>query len=231
MGQLTRAQIVTEGLNLAGNTGLTTRANYWLNTFLGSIYPSHRWSFLERRYTAPALTAGGASLSFGAGSVTSDLISHVLRIALADTSNDGYKNDIWIADGESSEASNEPAWLSSTRGLPNQLMVEPDATTQFKWTISPSGLADKAYRLSILAQYLPTHIDVTSGGDNTKPVYPNDETMMHAIYVQALRHQSDERAVPEEEILASKVRMDRLKFGRRVGTAQKIGLSRRTFTR
>ncbi|MGH3431037.1 MAG: hypothetical protein ACRDQZ_26285 [Mycobacteriales bacterium] len=50
-GYLTRGTIVSEGLELGGNPGLTTRATTFLNMLLDHIYRSQDWEFLLKTAT------------------------------------------------------------------------------------------------------------------------------------------------------------------------------------
>lgn len=227
MGILTHDQLVSAGLELAGNTSLTSHASVWLNTWLRDVYMKHPWPFLQKRYGPISMTVGASAYAIGngsGGSVT-DRIFRVKRVALADTVNTGFKGELNIGDEEDVEPWDDPAWIDTlSRGLGTEVFITSAGADPFLWTLSFNKPLDRAYRILVTAQYLPGAV-TTSG----VPIYQNDETMIHAIYVKALKHQDDPRSFGEGQALQAMVAADRVALGRRHGA--RVNLSRRSFRR
>lgn len=229
MGSLTRDTIVSEALQLAGNTGLTSRANVWLQAFLDQVYSSHRWPFLRSRYGPTNITAGTTSVTAGGsgGTITTDALNGIWRLRIADSVNNGMKRDLNIEDADSIHPEDDPAWVDTTsRSVPTVALVAPSATVNNQWVISFKPVPDKTYRLLTVAGLRPAAI-----GGPTTPFYPNDETLIQSVYVQALRHQNDERFAAEWDVLRTMIAADRVKFGRRPGAGRAWQLAPRVFGR
>lgn len=225
MGEFTTAEIITEGLELAGDTSLTLRALNWLNMSLRRVYAQHPWPFLKTRYGPITLTAGSSSFLFGNGSNTVDKILRIERIRVASPTNNSFKGEMLVNDDEDTDAADDPSWLdSNSSGLPSRALIEAEPTVAHSWTVSFETNLDKAYRVLIRARRLPEYVDPSE-----IPVYPSDATMIHMVYVYALRHMTDERWIAEEQILNQMVTSDKVTF--KAGVNSKVRLSRRKFNR
>lgn len=228
MGMLSRGNVVSTALNLAGNTGLTTQANTWLNAFLGSVYASWAWPFLLRRYGPYTLAAGTAStvVGQGSGSITEGLL-RIDRVLLLGASDTDAKQDVELVSSQTVDATDTPGALAGVaKGTPSKALLEISdpslATTPFRWILNWIPRPDIAYRYELYAYRRPP--DLSDDGDGV--LYPNDQTLIQAVYVQALRHQADERWVPEDAKLRSLVSEDRLMFGRQPAQNTKLMLAR-----
>lgn len=224
MGQLTRAQIVSAGLNKAGDTSLTTLANTWFNAWLRSQYRAWPWPFLHRRSSAISLAAGTTSLSVGAGSngVTLEIQRILDPIRVGDSTYSTKKDAriVALVNGpqDYDENLNDPAL---TRGLPDRFKIRADSSLWGKWTLIPYPVPDKAYRIYL--DYLEQPADISA--DATVPLYPNDRTMIQAVLVDALQYMDEgNRYQAELEILGSMVVDDRAKYGEVMGTNDQMGL-------
>lgn len=225
MGTMTRGNIVSAGLTMAGNTGITGPAATYLNAWLGSVYASWPWPFLSGRWGPFSIAQGSQRLTVGAGSNTSDLIQSIDRISTADTNQDGWNSDQIIYSADSAASMLDPIWTSAnSRGAPSSTFLQP-SSVQGQWHIDLSSIADKGYRIFIQGRARPA--DLTS--DAQSPMYPNDLTMIHAIYVYALRHQQDERWGVEDQNLGGMLAADRVKYGKNSGRHQRVGLARHRF--
>ena len=230
MGQLTRAQIVDEGINLAGNSQLTTRANTWLNAWLRSQYAAWPWPFLHKRISGVALASASTSLLLGAGSngVTAEIRRVLDPIQLYDSAyslkgqlrirpNNGA-NPLW------DESSNNP----SLTGLPSHIKVAQD-TLWGRWKLYPWPIPQTNYLLAI--DYLEAPADLSA--DASVPIYPNDRTMIQAVYTDALKYEQAGEDMTqyraELEVLGRMVVDDRMKYGDVTGTNDQLGLDTNTF--
>lgn len=227
MGFLTRDELVTEALHLAGNTGLTTRANRWLEAYLTSLYASWRWPFLEKRYGPFSLTAGSSAFTIGDGTNTADKIARIGMVKIADTVNTGGKGELKLF-GPDIAADVDPAWADeNSRATPEYAVLEPaSSNVPYRWTLSVYPIPDRAYRVIVVANRRPAAL---AGADI--PPYPNDDTLMQGLIVRALMHQNDERAQAEYALLINMESADRVKHGAQPGINQKLNLQKTRFKR
>ena len=216
MGIKTRSQIVTEGLLMAGDSKLTTRAKAWLNGWLRSQYAGFMWPFLLQQETGIALAEGEATFTIGAGSGgVTPAIRRIVDPIWIYTSDKKTRSRIRIHSMLETDESSELDVNDEAEhtGLPSQARCHADATTWGKWQVRFDRWADKDYLIKLSYYEQPEDIDETSGGDSTVPRYPNDRTMIKAVEVEALRYKKAENFQNELEVLASMVVDDRLKFG------------------
>lgn len=208
MGSLTRTQIVTAGLAVAGNTGSALEANTWLNAWLRNQATSWDWTALQRQISNIALGSGVPSLSFGAGSsgvtlevqrvrdpiLVYDSAYTVRRKARVRTINDPLLDE--------DETVNNP---TTNKGTPTHVKVMPDETTQGKWTLFFTPIPDRAYLLKVFYVVIPA--DLTS--DSQKPWYLNDQRMIDFITAMSWKRDDPGRHVSEMEEVWRGVTADR----------------------
>lgn len=236
MGQLTRLQIITRGLAKASApTALAAEAVYWLNAWLRSTYMAWPWPFLQKRLPAFSLAAGTQSFLLGAGSggiaTQVQRVIDPMRIYAVDYSARGNVRVQRIAGGSpesltDDETVNNPA---TYKGQPEHFKARMDNGVWGKWTMIPTPVPERAYLLAIDYVELPDEIDVTSGGDSTKPIYPNDRTLIQAVVVDAMQHREDPRYDANLAVLASMVADDRVKAGSSPGINDRVGLDPTVF--
>lgn len=230
MGQLTRAQIVSNGLQLAGDTSLTTLANTWLNAWLRAHYASWPWPYLHKRITGVALAAGTTSIDIGAGSngVTPEikriisplwLYSSTYSTARKLTVRATYGGDI----GSEEVVHDSATW----RGTPELIRIRAHTSTWGKWTLVPLPAPDRAYLLGI--DYIEQPADLSS--DSTVPICPSDRTMIQAVKQAALDYMGHrDEAMAEMQLLSAMATEDRLRYGEVAGTNDMITLDPSVFT-
>lgn len=228
MGQQTRTEIVSEALLLAGNSGLTTNANSWLNNWLRSAYTAWPWPFLHRSISSLALSSGATSLSLGAGSngVTLEIsrIFDPIRVYTSTFADRGQARIIPFVqfNADLDERINNPVSV----GMPATFKVAPDTSLWGKWSLKPWPIPDKDYLLAI--DYLVVPAELSSNSD--VPLYPNDRTMVQAVMAQALKYMKMKDEYGEAmQILSSMVVDDRLKFGTVPGINDTVPLDPTTF--
>jgi hypothetical protein len=229
MGALTRDAVVLAGLNIAGRTDLSTLANVWLNAWLRSQYGAWPWPFLYRRITGLALNAGTTSLTIGAGNggITPEIqeVRDPLWVYTSDYGKRGKARIRELLDGEISfdETVNNPA---TNRGMPTRFKIRANPTTIGAWDLIPGPVPDVSYLLAI--DYIEQPVDITLG--TTRPLYPNDRTMIQFIVSAALQY-LDRRAdyAKENDVLTEMAVYDRVKYGGVTGTNDASPLDGGTF--
>lgn len=230
MGQLTRDEIVSNGLNLAGKTSLTTLANTWLNAWLKSTYEAWPWPFLLKQATGISLTSGATSLTLGSGSGgISGLIQNIfdpIFVYSSDFRTRGEARVRQLLTGPV-EKENYVSDPTTIKGLPSQFKCRESDTTEGQWTLQPYPLPQQDYLLSV--NYKLTPAAISSG--SSIPRYPNDRTLMQAVMVEALKYMGDERYGEALDVLRSLVNEDKMKSGNKTGSNDVLGLDEGVFRR
>lgn len=228
MGTLTRGQIVTEGLLIAGNANLTTRANQWLNSWLRSHYRSWPWPFLIRRAQNITLAAGATSLAVGAGqNGITEQIQRVYDPVYVYTSDKKSRALARIRSVIAGPVDMDESALDSTnnRGMPTYFKVRTYDSVWGAWNFQPFPYPDQSYQIAF--DYLIQPADITS--DVTVPLYPNDQTMIQAVVAFASRYMKLDGAGSELELLSAMGSDDRLKYGEVPGTNDQLLLDGASF--
>jgi len=231
MGQKTRTQIITAGLEKAGDTSLSTLAVTWFNAGLRSrLYAGWPWPFLQEPITGLVLGAGVTSLTVGAGT------NYALEIRR-------IMDPIWVGDstyqtrararirtltGGSAETHEALIDPNQGRGTPIQFKARMDRTLWGRWKLIPYPVPDKAYLVHLDVIVQPA--DTTS--DSDIPVYPNDETLIKLVEHAALEYMHGSNS-PEAQAaldqLTSMVIGDRGRYGEVPGTNDVIELDENIF--
>lgn len=229
MGALTAAQIISEGLQLAGDRSVSSKALSWLNRWLASQYAAFTWPFLYREASGVSLASSAQTLAFGAGS--GGVTEKVQRI------NDPIKlynstytvqqivrlQTVWDDSFEGSVGVNP----TNNRGIPANCRAKPDTATPGKWSLRMDRVADRDLLAEI--SYLTQPADVIT---SDVPLYPNDRTLIHAVMMDALRFKKggdDPEYQDARELVATMTVDDRAKFGMSPGLNTMLGLDPKTF--
>lgn len=215
MGALTRAQIVAQGLLIAGRTDLTTQGNIWLNAFLRDAYRSWSWPYLHKTYVGLSLPSGTTSLLFGAGSTETLEVPHIFDPIRIYTSDKSMRENVRVRQWTDGDAwTDEDLQASTDVGLPRVVRLLPSNASWGKWTLRPYPTPDRDYLLKLRYLIQPADIDTTSGGDSTVPIYPNDETMIQAVKTAAFKYmREDELAQSEQQRLDALKQGDKVRYG------------------
>lgn len=183
MGRLQRSEIVNEGMERSGQTGIETRCNFFLNQFLEHLYRRQDWPFLLKTATVSSgssddeLDISGLSpeyLNVKTVLVTTDDIGTLAHAAESGLS---YE-DLWEL--------KEEALFNSNTGTPTDYHPAPD-----KQTILVYPKPDKAITAKIRYYGLPAAIDTSSSGDSTVPDWPDDEGLVRAVEAFSNRYEHD----------------------------------------
>jgi hypothetical protein len=228
MGSRTHDTLISEALLLAGNANLTSRASVWLNTWLRSQYTAWPWPFCIRSLSDYSLPEGTQSLSFGNGSGGVTLEIHQIRDPVyLYNSEKTQRYEARIRELVGVSADNDERAINTTtkRGIPSEVKVRADASIEGKWTLYFDPVPDRALLLAFDYHVIPADV---SG--STKPRYPNDRTMIQAIYAEAMKYMDRQDVYQTAlSVLASMVVDDRLKYGEVPGTNGTWGLDAKTF--
>lgn len=221
MGQLTRSQIVSNGLQLAGDTSLTTLGNVWLNMWLRQQYASWSWPFLFRSAIGVSLTSGSTSLSVGAGSngITLEIQKIIDPIWVYDSAyNTKVMARVRTLAGSPDINTEERIYTAAqAQGTPTTFKVRPDSSTWGKKTLVPFPIPDKNYLLAF--DYLEQPADISS--DGTVPLYPNDMTMIQAVKYHALDYLKAGAGDALQVLIQMQVK-DRVSYGEEPGVGDEI---------
>lgn len=218
MGQLTRTQIVTQGMLLAGRDDLASVVNVDFNAWLRSVYMGWPWTFLKAKKTALSLVTGATSVAVGGGSGGVTLgIQKILQPILVynSTNTTRFKADIQQLTGGGVEWDETVNPSATWRGIPQKFKVQ-QRSTWGSWDLIPAPFPDKDYLLTFYYLAQPADIDTTSSGDSTVPIYPNDRTMIQACMAQTLLYKEgadDSSYRAALDVLDAQVINDRVKYG------------------
>lgn len=209
MGMLSYADLLSESLELSGDTSLQPRAIAWLNAALVNLYTSAAWPFLIDRYGPFEIPVGYQALdAFGNGEGTENGIFTIHKVFVGNMQG-GKRRELGVkqvlnmtADDE--EMLNPP----DQRGGTATELIMSGSGQPFRWNLSLNRMTAEPFRMVYVAQAVPPSFTVAQINDF--PAYPNDETIIQCIKAKALFHQGDERWTIEEDRLQQMVRQDRV---------------------
>lgn len=232
MARLTRDEIVTEGMLLAGrdpsSTADFTQTVGWLQRWLDSIASSWPWPVLTTvTNSGIVIPAGVNSILFGATNPTTDPTHAPAEKVLE------ILDGIWLYD-----SLGKPIWrlrIKPQTGFPDNLTGAsqprigcPDSLRLFKhqggiWRLKFDVQTDKVYNVAIPYIYLP--LPLASG--TSLPWYENDETMVQLVAFRCAEYfdgKDSPVAQAAQQQLASRVAEDRIRFGSAAGINTPFGL-------
>lgn len=212
MGASLFSEIVSEGLLQAGDTSLTTRANFALKKWLRSQAEGFLWPMLKSlEQVAVSANAESFSIGNGQGGVSEEIfrINDPMKIwdtgsnTLAGLANIRVKTD-W------SDALVNP--FDGSQGKPTEARLVQSRSSKGEWEVSFDHETDKAYTVQVSYYCIPA-----DPATSAVPWYPNDRTMVQAVYVEALKYKKDPNYRNELDLLAGMVRQDRMNHGIKPG--------------
>jgi hypothetical protein len=230
MGQLTAAQIITNGLAKAGRTNLTTLAQGWLNSWLSKAYGAWPWPFLTRKASGLSLVTGAQSLDVGsdATALNGVLIKRIMDPIWVYNTARTVKTTARIRTllGGLAEDDEHVVDSATHTGIPAVFKVRADSSKYGKWALIPSPFPDRDCLLTFNYLVSPTRIT----DFDTAPLYPEDETMELCVEAHALRY-GKQGAESDEKFkeLAARVLNDRIAYGQVDGTNDVLPLDTGVF--
>jgi hypothetical protein len=182
--ELTRGQIIAEGLSQAGRPDLLSNGRLWLNQFLEDQYENQDWRFLIK-------TAKGLTVSQG-GDLPSDYRAAV-SATVGPTVTNQSRLELVAADHF-----HELERINDNGGQPE--FAWPDKLEK-KIFYHPIPVGTYVYNLRYY--HIPVLPSITdAGADNLEPVWDAPKgILIQAIYVKALEYNDDNRFPKEEQKL------------------------------
>lgn len=225
MGSLTHDQIINEGLELAGNISLTTRAQKWLTLLLRDLMDKFTLPQQVSFQGSKNMASGTSSVLVGGASGEILLNYEIRGVRKAWISVDTTYTDQDEIEVVPQSRVGVPTGLNSTKtGRPSRLYLTPNVNS---FAASFDLVTDRAYTLVVLAEgILGTYTAYSAALVN---VYPNDFTLVQGIMALALKHQKDETAPMEWQEYLRMVREDRVSYGNKGNANKKMELNSRTF--
>lgn len=188
MFQLTRGQIITEGLSQAARPDLISNGRLWLNQFLEDMYQNQDWPWLIRLSTLAVVQGGPipidyrAAVSVTIGRTVANQQQRV-RIVAADEFHERFQRN-----------------QTEIGGTPEIIYVDERLRTFNYWPEPVSGLVIDFRYYDCPA--LPDQTD--PGTDALFPVWrATTRILTQAIYVRALEYNDDVRFDKEEKKIFS----------------------------
>lgn len=223
MGTLTHAEMVTEALELAGNTGLTTRAQKWLGMVLRRLNEKFTFPQTVSIKEIVEVDAGDDGFSVGraasADAFASQQVNGIQRVLMcSEALNDWEDLTVEFIGNLSAQT----ASISSAVGRPQVAIIETDSASQANFEVSLVPPPDRPYRLIVIANAVGLEQAVYSA--SVVNPYPDDLTVVQGIYALALKHQQDERAASEWALFEDMEKKDRVRYGNMNHASSKIGL-------
>lgn len=223
MGQMTRLQIVTEGMLMAGRDNLAVRANIWLQTWLDSVAASWPWPVNIRESLVVPVTAGTNTVSVGGGdSGVTEKIIRILDNCSIFTAASQARSSVRLNQFLTTSARTDAA---AGRSMPSS--VRTSQTTFGKFTLTFNSVPDQAYLLAFSYVALP----VPLGADTDIPWYPNDLTMQQWVTARTLLYDdgpSGAYQVALDEVKAM-LANDRIRHGTQPGMNDTLRLDSSVF--
>lgn len=235
MGQLTRAQILAQAMARAGNTSLSSYLIPELNLWMRKVATDGPWPWLQKRMENVALAAGAPFVAITAGDTlgVGTLIQRLfdpIYVRTADYRTRAVARIREITDGpvEFDESNIDVAHTASV-GVPTWFKVMPEGTYFGRWNLYPYPLADRNYLLSFNYIVLPADFPIDSTGDGLRPIYPNDDTIIHAMFCSALQYLKRPEFPTEFSTLGGKIMTDKARYIQTPGINDNLGLDKGVF--
>lgn len=181
MGTMTRLQIVTEGMLLAGRDDIAVRANSWLQTWLDSVAAKWPWPMLLKEKLNVAVTGGAQTVTIGAdgsGGVTNKII-RILDNNWLYTSD--YRSRRRLRIPQYNTMPGQIIDPATSASMPTEMRIGQAAAGQFILEFSP--IPNQNYLLSMDYLEQPAAL----AGDSSVPWYPNDQTMIDYIAARTMK--------------------------------------------
>jgi hypothetical protein len=198
MSANTSDKLIQIALKRMGNETLTADAQEWILNILDRLYQDYRWPFLEKLATE-ALATGASAIPLPADY---DEIWDVDSLVLIDP-----------ASGANVPLTPIMAYNQDMRSSPQQAGPPKNALMDLNaMTWRPFPLPDKAYTWQLRYKFKPARGDDPT--ESFTPVFPNDQIIIQALFVQALEHEDDDRYATELAVLEKQVGAYKAKFNK-----------------
>jgi|SRR5690242_5677675 len=210
MGALDSDTIISTALKKVGNETITTDAQVWIYNILARLYEDFKWPFLEKIATGN-LTASQSAVTLPADfDAPWDDDSFVVI-----NSTGGYSPLIFSTQHDQDFLINP-----SLTGTPQRALINLQAMT---WR--PYPLPDTSYTWQVRYKYKPSTEIYDGSYANFTPVFPNDQILVQALFVESLQHEDDDRYTTEMKVLAGMIAQYKAKFNLQANKLQRVRLS------
>jgi len=208
MSVLDSDALISTALKKLGNETITADAEVWIGTILDRLYEDFKWDFLEKVATG-TITSGQSSVSLPA-----DFDSPWDDDSFVIINSTGGYSHLAFATQYDQDLLTNPA----TTGTPTSALINYQAMT---WR--PFPLPNTTFSYQLRYRYKPD--ENTDTYANFTPVFPNDQIIIQALFVEGLLHEDDDRYVPQLQILQQMVARFKGRFNKRPNKKQKVRLS------
>lgn len=178
MGLKTRAEIVEEGMAVAGRDDLGDQANIWLQNWLNSVAASWDWQIL-RRESEVSISAQLVDYGSGSGGI-SDMIYRVIDELWWYTTDRTSRGRIRVRDQNSSPI--ERIQPTTITGIPLTVRITKPGFGVARLSFDPAP--DQTYKMLLPYQIIPGQMT----DDASVPWFEDDETMVQAVAFMTLRY-------------------------------------------
>jgi len=215
---MTHLQLVTEALELAGNTGLAPRAQTWLGLVMRHLNEKFSFPFGPSRKAIVDLAAGDSSVTVGSAiGGSADVfggtpVRGIDRVLIYTENLGSDWTELHVTDFTRvlpSEGS-----IGGQTGRPHTVVVEPRNPVG-GFTLKPIPIADANYQLLVVVSSKGLATPTYSASAVNE--YPDDFTILQGVYAMALKHQQDERAPAEWSEFMRMAKEDRVRYGNQGG--------------
>lgn len=176
--QLTRLQIITEGLALAGRPDLLSDARIWLNLFLERMYMNEDFDWLVKAVTGIVVTDGTAIPTDYRASKSATLIH-----------SNGSRAPIQVLANKADYDYRRLSLGTNVTGSPMFAYVSHDLRT---WSFLPTP--NGSYTMDLFYFYVPDLSDITATIDSNVPKWGlPQEILIDHIKSRAMEYNDDAR--------------------------------------
>ncbi len=213
MSVLDSDALIATALKKLGNETITEDAQVWIGTILDRLYEDYKWPFLEKIATGN-LTPSQSSV---------DLPTDFNQPWDVDSfqvinSNGNYTSLEFFTQYDQDLITNPGA-----TGCPRQALINLQAST---WR--PFPLPNTSYTWRVRYAYKPVENNATYS--TFTPVFPNDQIIIQALYVEGLNHEDDDRFPVQLKILEGMIANYRGSFNSMPNKKQQTRFSKRFST-
>lgn len=213
MSAMTRDEIVNLAIKQAGSDpGLVTTARVWLDNILDRLYEDHKWEF-QRKSASGQLAQGQQSVD-----LPDDYSDVWNRYGLRLEDSDGKIIALKIRDEDYLDLISDP----NVEGQPEVAIVD---LAEMTW--QPYPLPAKSYTWRLRYKHKPERLATVE--PDPRPLFPNDQLLVEAVYTMVLQFEDDDRAPGDLSFLESLIRKYKHGFNKSLTKRDRMELNPEVF--
>lgn len=236
MGQLTHNQVVQEAMELAGNTGLTSRAQVWLGLILRDLFEKsptaiHWLGEMNSFPITPATLAAGVqtlNATAAAPGLDDPSVRSIKRVWICTMGSTDFTE---LKVEHATNMTVPPRAYTGVTGVANGRPNRVIASNTKVSAVSGTGqvvlyfdpIPDKAYAVWVVGEGHESLFATYT--NNQMNMYPNDLTVVQGVFAMCLKHQQDERYAAEWQEFRRMAAEDRVRFLQLSGANTKMRLA------